>query len=103
MSAVDALLDSWEAALAEIKAKSSARGLTLSEEMQEQMAYELAQRSQPGKMQYSLSAFSKYNGESAPDTFVTTFVDEASLCGITDESMLMRTFPSLMTGKAQAV
>ena len=50
-------------------------------------------------MQYSLNAFSKYNRESALDTFVTMFINEASLCGITDENMLIKTFPSLMIGK----
>ena len=49
------------------------------------MTYELAQRSQPSRMWCSLNAFSKYNGESALDTFVTMFVNEASLCCITDE------------------
>ena len=51
-------------------------------------------------MQYSLNAFSKYNGESALDTLVTAIVNEASMCGITDDSMLMGTFPSLVNGKA---
>ena len=68
--------------------------------MQQQMAYKLVQCSQPSKMQYNLNAFSKYNGESAPGTFVTTLINEASLCSITDESMLMKTFLSLMTEKA---
>ena len=51
-------------------------------------------------MHYSLNTFSKYNGKSAPDTFVITFVNEASLFGIIDDSMLIKTFPSLMTKKA---
>ena len=64
------------------------------------MAYELAQSKQPEKMQYSLSAFSQFNGESALEMFVAMFVNEASLCGIYEESTLMWTFPSLMIGKA---
>ena len=77
----------------------SAKGLTLFIEMQEQIAYKLVRNSQHSRMQYSLNAFSKYNGEAATNTFVTTFSNKTSLCGITDESILMRTFPSFMTGK----
>ena len=50
------------------------------------------------RMQYSLIAFSKYNRESPLDTFV--IINEASLCGITDKSILMRSFPLFMIGKA---
>ena len=74
--------------------------LTLSVERQKQMAYELAQCSQPNRMHYNLNAISKYNGESTPDILMATFVNKTSLCGIIDENMLMRTFLSFITGKA---
>ena len=57
-----------------------------------QIVYELAQYSQPSKMQLSLDTFSKYNKESALGTFVVVFINKANLCGIADENILRRTF-----------
>ena len=72
----------------------------MNDDLLSQMAYDIAKRSQPGRMQYSLNAFSKYNGDSAPDTFVNTFENEAALCGVEEDETKVRIFPSLMTGKA---
>ena len=63
------------------------------------MVYKLAKCLQASRMQYSLNVFSKYNRKSPLIAFMTTLVNEASLHGITDEIMLMRTFCSLMIGK----
>ena len=67
------------------------------------MAYDMAQKAQPKKMQSNLSSFTKFDGESAPDTFLQGFLAEADLCDIKDDYTLMRILPSLMSQSATAV
>ena len=51
----------------------------------------------------TLLAFSKFDGEAAPDTFLSDFITEAGLCGIIDHARVSHIFPSMMTRSETAM
>ena len=84
----------------------AAQGLTLTADEISTVASELATEqvkelsAKPAKT--AINNFTKYQGELAPQTYLSIFDDECQLFGITDDADRLRIFPSLMEGpKAQ--
>ena len=48
----------------------------------------------------SLNQFTKFDASIAPETYLSIFEDELSLCNLHDDSHKMKYLPLLMTGKA---
>ena len=51
----------------------------------------------------SLNQFTKFDASMAPETYLSIFEDELSLCNLHDDSYKLKYLPLLMTGKATYV
>ena len=95
------LYNLFKVKLAELEAEKAANHDTFPDSILREMAMRVALKefesgNSGHKVTTSLTSFSKYEGDTAPETFIATFEAECELANVTKDEDKKKLFPSLM-------